>query len=268
MLDIRQLAARQLRDYDARTPGTVFAEQLSLGEVQAYAIQSEVCRLRELRGELIVGYKVGCTSPGIRQQLGIDHPVFGRLFDSERWPSGIYLPPRRFAGLAIEGELAVRLASDLRAVDVTGAEVSGAIESVFPVIELHNFVFRRGEPSVEELIANNAVHTGFVYGTVPSPTLEAGPSTLRIEIDDVVVAAVPGTELTPTVVDSLSWLAKELGRLGLGLKAGQTILCGSIANLIPISRGCRITVTTDWFGSVECTIGEHADSLAEIPRVD
>ncbi len=45
MLDIGHLAARQLRDYDALTPGTVFAEQLSLNEEQAYAIQSEVCRL-------------------------------------------------------------------------------------------------------------------------------------------------------------------------------------------------------------------------------
>ena len=97
MLDISHLAARQLRDYDARTPGTVFAEQLSLGEEQAYAIQSEVCRLREQRGELVVGYKIGCTSPGIQQQLGIDHPVFGRLFDSERWPSGMSLPSRRAA---------------------------------------------------------------------------------------------------------------------------------------------------------------------------
>lgn len=257
MHDIGDLAARQLSDYDARTPGTIFAEQLSLSEEQAYAIQSEVCRLREQRGELVVGYKIGCTSTGIQQRLGIDHPVFGRLFDSERWPSGMRLPSRRFAGLAIEGELAVRLACDLPAADMSEAELSGAIESVFAVVELHNLVFRRAEPSAEELIANNAIHAGFVYAMNPSPTLHSDPNTLRIDIDDVLVASVSG-KLTHTVIDSLRWLAKELRRLGRGLKARQTILCGSVADLIPISRGCRIAVTTDHFGSVECTIDENA----------
>ena len=68
--DISQLAARQLRDYDDRTPGTIFAEGLSFNEEQAYAVQSEVCRLREQRGETVAGYKIGCTSPIIQQQLG------------------------------------------------------------------------------------------------------------------------------------------------------------------------------------------------------
>jgi 2-keto-4-pentenoate hydratase len=66
MLDVAQLATRQLRDYDARTPGTMFAEPFSLDVPGAYAIQSEVSRLREERGERLAGYKVGCTSPTIR----------------------------------------------------------------------------------------------------------------------------------------------------------------------------------------------------------
>ena len=262
-LDMTDLSARQLRDWDARTPGTMFAEKLSLSQEQAYAIQSEVCRLREQRGETVVGYKIGCTSPGIQQQLGINHRVFGRLFDSQRWPSGISLPRKRFSGLAIEGELAVQLAFDLPAVNLSESSISQAIESVFPVIELHNLVFRRAEPTAEELIANNAIHAGFVYATNPSPTLDVDLGTLSIDINDDVVATVPGTELTATVIDSLSWLAKELQRLGSGLKAGQTILCGSVADLIPVSQDCQIAVTTDRFGSVKCTIDENSGFLAE-----
>lgn len=256
MLDIAQLAARQLADYDVRTPGTMFAEGLSLSEEQAYAIQFEVARLREQRGEKAVGYKVGCKSRLIQQQLGIDHPVFGRLFDTERWPSGVRLPSTRFARPAIEGELAVRLARDLTAVDPSEAELAAAIESVFPVIELHNFVFRRADPSADELIANNALHAGFVHTADGTQPFDCDSARLRIEIDDVVTAAVSGPELTHTVVDSLHWLAAELNRRGCRLQAGQTILCGSVAALIPISGGSRISVTTDRFGSVECTVAE------------
>ncbi|MBC9868243.1 MAG: hypothetical protein F7O42_10270 [Opitutae bacterium] len=194
-----------------------------------------------------MGYKVGCTSPTIRKNLRIDHPVYGRLFKSDCWPSGKRLPITQFCGLAIEGELAVRLARDLPIVE-TWEGIADAIEAVFPVIELHNLVFRRGEPSADELIANNAIHAGFI-------------SQLRISIDDLHVVNLAGTELADTVVHSLSWLAAELNRLGRNLRTGQTILCGSVADLIPISAGCQVSVTTDRFGSVECTISNGAPSF-------
>jgi 2-keto-4-pentenoate hydratase len=254
---LQQLARRQLADYDRGEPGTAFADGPRLSIADAYRVQSLVTKLREQRGESVIGYKVGCTSSAIRQRMGIDHPVFGRLFDSDRWPSGASLPITQFDGLAIEGELAVRVSRELSAQDASDADLSSAIAAVFPVIELHNFAFRRGEPSADELIANNAIHAGFICPMDVSPPFDSDPATLRIDIDDEPAAIVSGPELTRTIVDSLSWIAKELGTLGHGLQAGQTILCGSLADLIPVSSVCRISVSTDRFGSVEGTIRER-----------
>ena len=94
---IRQLAARQLADYDAREPGTLFAEGVTLDVAEAYAVQSAVAALRRGRGERIVGYKVGCTSPNIRAQLRIDHCVAARLYDSEQHSSGVRRGPAALA---------------------------------------------------------------------------------------------------------------------------------------------------------------------------
>jgi hypothetical protein len=47
-----------------------------------------------------------------------------------------------YANLAVEGELAVRLGD------------AAEIARVFPVIELHNYVFRSETPNLQELIAN------------------------------------------------------------------------------------------------------------------
>jgi 2-keto-4-pentenoate hydratase len=77
-----------LADYDARTPGQRTGEPLNLGIWEAYAVQSEIARLREQRGETIIGYKVGCTSRLIQAQLGVSEPIFGRLFAEECHPSG------------------------------------------------------------------------------------------------------------------------------------------------------------------------------------
>ncbi len=155
---VRALAARQLADYRAGTPGTFFAdpEQPPLGLDDAYRVQAEVAALRA-PAERVVGYKVGCTGPGTRAQFGLDGPIRGLLYDTELHPSGSELSSSAYAELAIEGELAVRLGDD------------GRIATVFPVIELHNYVFRGQPPTLAELVANNGIHAGVV---LPPPAAE------------------------------------------------------------------------------------------------
>ena len=48
--DLKQLARQMLADYDARTPGQIFAQPLDLTIFDAYALQAEIARLREQRG--------------------------------------------------------------------------------------------------------------------------------------------------------------------------------------------------------------------------
>lgn len=253
MLDVTKLADRQLRDYDAHNPGTIFAEPISLDLLDAYAIQTEVCRLREHRGERLIGYKVGCTSTVIREQLGIDHSVYGRLFAVDSWESPASLASAQFSNAAIEGELAVRLARDLP-VGASAEESLSMIDSIFTVIEMHNLVFRRQRPSVEELVTNNCVHAGFVYPAALPQAVWDDSSSLQIEIDGEPVATVSGAEMLRTIAESLRWLTRQLQPHGLGLLAGHTILCGSVAQVIPVSAGSQISAQAGSYGSVACTI--------------
>ena len=136
------------------------------------------------------------------------------------------------------------------------SETAAAIECVFPVIELHNLIFR-GEPSAGELIANNAIHAGFVFGD-STAAFYPRPASLQIEFEASELATVEGSELTQTILNSLSWLAAELPQYGESLAAGQTVLCGSVADLFPMANSGQLRVTTDRFGSVECTFAETA----------
>ncbi len=161
-VDLQELAQRMLADYDARTPGRLFAEPIDLTTVQAYALQAEIARLRKERGERVIGYKVGCTSPAVQQQLGIGEPIFARIFDTSCFPCGAKLSYRCYANLAVEGELAVRLGQAVSAPSVALDECRAAIRAVFPVIELHHYVLRSPQPALAELIANGGMHAGFV----------------------------------------------------------------------------------------------------------
>jgi 2-keto-4-pentenoate hydratase len=253
---ISRWASRQLADYDARQPGTMFAEGVVLDVGQGYELQAAVAQLRCDRGERIIGYKVGCTSSVIRAQLGIDHCVTGRLFDSEQHSSGGVLSRKGFANLAIEGELAVELSREPNEQDFFGRAIPACVARVFPVIELHHHVMWGEQPSAGELIANNAIHAGFVAGDGVGPndmyderSLES--PALSIFADGRLLDECAGPALIQTIHSSLKWLTDVLRDRGDRLSAGQIILTGSIPRLIPIAEDRRLRVDAPPFGSVE-----------------
>ncbi len=253
---IQRWASGQLSDYDAHQPGTMFARGVVLDVAQGYELQSAVAQLRLDRGERVIGYKVGCTSPKIRAQLGIDHSVTGRLYDTEQHASGAVLSRKEFANLAIEGELAVELAHEPDEQAFSGVEIPACIARVFPVIELHNHVMRGEQPSAGELIANNAIHAGFVAGggvSTDDNCAEGSPnsSALSIFANDRLLDECSGSALIETVISSLKWLAEVVRGRCDRLSAGQIILTGSIPSLIAITEDCGIRVDAPPFGSVE-----------------
>ncbi len=256
---LSQMAVRQLHDYDRKVPGTLFetAAQPVMTIDDAYTLQTAVTRLRENRGERVVGFKVGCTSPAIQQQFGIDQPVFGRLWNSECHVSGVHLPGSQFAQPAIEGEMAVRLAANITS-QSSDYELMAAIESVFPVIELHNYVFRSATPAVAELIANNAIHAGLVYPSKPlcRDLPQSSDVRLTIEVNGTLVDSFGGRELGDIVPRSIRWLSDMLRRHDSALTAGQIILTGSLMRLIPVAPESQIRVDAGRWGAVEAEIGD------------
>lgn len=255
-VQLRQWASRQLADYDSHQPGTLFSEDVVLDVTQAYELQLAVVQLRCKRGEQVIGYKVGCTSPTIRSQLRIDHCVSGRLYDSEEYTTGTELSRMRFASLAIEGELAVELSREPRENDFSTDRIPACVARVFPVIELHNHVFRGRQPSAGELIANNAIHAGFVAASGVSPNDIGGErplesAALSIFADDRLLEECAGSALVQTINSSLNWLTGVVRDRRDRLSAGQIVLTGSIPRLIPITEDCRIQVDAPPFGSVD-----------------
>ena len=218
----------------------------------AYVIQTELSQLREHRGDKQIGYKVGCNSETIQRDLGIHHPIFGRLYASECWKSDTTLPLSQFDGLAIEGELAVRLSRSIVELHDQMFDPDEVIQAIFPVIELHHFAFDE-PPTASDLIARNAIHAGFVCGKETQGNNHF-PEQISIKINEVEVARVSGSVISQTVTSSLRWLAKALQKQGLEVGSNQIILCGSVAPLFPLFQGGHVEVSTDTNIIVKCAI--------------
>jgi len=226
----------------------------------AYALQMAVACLREQRGEPVAGYKVGCVSQVMQKQLGLDRPVFGHVFGTEIHSSGVVLNPGDFDGLAIEGEIAVRIARDIPDAAWLRTHPDEAISSGFAVIELHNYVFRNTPHNAQELIGNNAIHAGVVLPSSEPPVSD--PATLldtsiRVSRNGVTLGAADATALPEGPFGSVVRLAVHLARFGRFLRRGAIVLTGSPLPLYPVAAGERIEVNCDRSGTVVCHISKR-----------
>jgi 2-keto-4-pentenoate hydratase len=246
-------AEQQLLDYQNRCPGSLFAKGLSLTVEEGYRLQRAVNKLRTDRGDRIVGYKVGCTSPKIRAQLGIKHCVTGRLYKSEQHVSGVCLKRGNYSNLAIEGELAVILRRNPEPTDFTQPGIPACVSCIMPVIELHNHVMHGTPASAGELIANNAIHAGFITGDATERTNDLEKPQLTILNDGNVVETCEGLQLVETIQSSLQWLQATLKETDEHLQEGQIILTGSILSLIPINQQCTIKIDASPLGETTAT---------------
>ena len=231
---IAKIARGLLADYDAHRPGQIFGDPaFTLTLAEAFELQRQVAGLRAARGEAVAGYKIGCISAAVQRQLGLDRPAFGHVFSTELHPSGAVLAAGAFDSLAIEGEFAVRIGGNLE------------IASVFPVIELHNNVFRGPVPTSQELIANNALHAGVVLPPIeipcpdPAQLTSASISVFRNGelLGSANADAIPGGPLA-----SLAKVAEHVASTGGALESGQIVLTGSPLPLYPVRPGNHIMV--------------------------
>jgi 2-keto-4-pentenoate hydratase len=256
-LDLAQvdvIAGRTLADYDAHHPNEIFAQRgtawLTLDE--AFAVQRAVAELRRKRGERSMGYKVGCVSRVVQQELGLREPVRGYLWQSESLTSGAEVsyspqpdPASRFVKLAIEGEIALLLKHDVPSGE--GTELSDYIDCWFPVIELHNAVFRGPVPTSQELIAGNAMHAGFVLPSSRANTCltTLAEATIEVEIDGQIVETKRTAELPGGPLGSLCWLVSSLASSGESVKARDLVLTGSPGRLLKISPPCHVAAVCE-----------------------
>jgi len=231
---IVEIARRQLADYDAHRPGRIFEDAaFTLTIAEAFEVQRQVAALRAARGEAVAGYKIGCISEAVQRQLGLDRPAFGHLFVTELYRSGAVLDAAAYDGLAVEGEFAVRMAGDL------------SIASVFPVIELHNNVFRGTVRTPQELIANNALHAGVVLPPLEIPwpdPAELVHETISVFRNGELLGAANGGAIPGGPFASLAKVAEHLACVGGALKPNQIVLTGSPLPLYPVRPGDHIVV--------------------------
>jgi 2-keto-4-pentenoate hydratase len=180
-------AKKILEDYDEKNPGTIFINKIKISNEDALLIQSDVAKLREKRGEKIIGYKIGCVSKNTQKKMGFIEPAWGNLWDSELHSNEVILNKINYSNPAMEAEFGVILSRDLKPELASYNYILDSIESICPLIEIHNLIFHGNEPYGAELLANNAIHAGIVLGSKTKFPINKTETDLKLIYDKKII---------------------------------------------------------------------------------
>jgi 2-keto-4-pentenoate hydratase len=203
---------------------------------QAYEVQTGFIAERVQEGAHVVGWKVGCTSAAIRRQFRLTQPISGKILAPDVFLSGAHIPASRFMDCAVEPELVFRLGTDIEA-GMEDDEILGCLDGVCAGIELHNYRFRNGMPTQQELVASNGIHAGLVLQHMLPllPLWEMRSEMVSILVNGQVRASGTCAEIMGGPLRSVRWLADHAHERGERLLSGQLVIPGSAVELVRVS---------------------------------
>ena len=249
--DLDFFANKILENYDSKNPSIIFKEEINITNEDALIIQSNVAKLRERRGEEIIGYKVGCVSKDTQKKMGFTQPACGYLWKSELYTSGIELNKEDYSNPAMEAEFGVILNRDIKPEISSFDYILESIEGIYPLIEIHNLVFHGKEPYGAELLANNAIHAGVVLGLETKLPTNKSETDLKLIYDNEIIDTWINKKWPVDMLSEVNWLVKEQAKSNNHLKKGDLILTGAYGFPVPINDKKIIEVTSSAFGEVK-----------------
>jgi 2-keto-4-pentenoate hydratase len=214
---------------------------------RAYRVQSIVTR---------VGRKIGLTSAAVQQQLGVDQPDFGTLFDDMAVADGATAQCTRLMQPRIEAEVAFILAHDLDRKGMTVEEITDAVAYAAPALEIVDSRIANWDISLADTVADNASSGLFVIGADRRDLRDFDPKsvsmTLRCNGD--VVSSGGGEACLGDPLIALRWLAEMSVAVGDPLCAGEVILSGALGPMVEVAAGSTYEAALSGLGAVRATL--------------
>ena len=227
----------------------------------AYVVQQQLAARRVQAGARVVGRKIGLTSPAVQQQLGVDQPDFGVLFDDmdvsgiSAVPAGTLLQPR------VEAEIAFVLGADLDGADSAGsadldlATARAAVDYAVAAIEIVDSRIAGWDIRITDTIADNGSSGLFVLGDKRLSLDEFEPIdvSMRMYADEAIVSEGNGAACLGDPLNALLWLARTALAVGDPLRARQVILSGALGPMHSVTGGTTIRAELSSLGTVGIT---------------
>jgi 2-keto-4-pentenoate hydratase len=222
-----------------------------LALTEAYALQDRLREALVSRGERVAGWKAGFTNRAGQEAYEVTEPVCAFLLASGVLSSGADVPASRFVKPSVEAEVAFVMNRDLAGPGVTVAQALLAVEGALPALELIDFRYS-GKAVGTDVVAEGVYAKAIVLGGALTPVtgMDLALEGLVYEQNGTVMATSTAYEVMGNPLASLAWIANHLGGRGLGLRAGDVVMTGSVSKILPAKAGDTVRATYTRLGSV------------------
>lgn len=224
----------------------------------AYRVQQVMVGRRLAEGRRIVGHKVGLTSPAVQQQLGVDQPDFGVLFDDMAYADSDTVPISRLMQPKIEAEVAFVLGADLDG-ELGPEQIRAAVDYAVAALEIVDSRIANWDISIVDTVADNASSGLYVLGLQPRTLDEIVPRdvAMTMSINDRIVSEGNGRACLGDPLEALAWVARTAQQMGAPLRAGEVILSGALGPMSPVVAGDRVVTDLGELGQVTVSFSKE-----------
>ena len=227
------------------------SETKRLSLTEAYAVQDRLREALVARGERVAGWKAGFTNKAGQEAWQVAEPVCAFLLASGVLSSGGEIAATRFVKPGVEAEVAFVLKHDLAGPGVTAPRALQAVEGAVPALELIDFR-HSGKAVGTDAVADGVYAKAIVLGGALTPVtgIDLALEGVVYEQSGSVVATSTAYEVMGNPLNSLAWIANHLGGRGLGLRAGDVVMTGSVSKILTVKAGDSVRATFTRLGSV------------------
>lgn len=251
--------ARLLLDAEssAEAQTSLVAEWDGLDLATAYEAQDIALRIRQERGEVVTGVKLGVTSKAKQLQVGVDSPSTAWLTDAMILPIGEPVPQAKMIHPRAEPEIAFVMGERLEGPGVSAATALAAVKHVLGAIEVIDSRFSGYKFTMTDVVADNASSGYYVTGPVSlaPEQLDLALEAVLLEVDGEVVDTATGAAVAGHPAEALAFAANTLAERGLAIEAGWVVITGGMTDAVPVTPGMRVAAHFTHLGSITLSGG-------------
>ena len=207
----------------------------------APGFEAQLQHFRQARanGKARLGWKVAFNDPAVQARFGLNAPPIGWIDADAFHPSGADVAIGSTQRVAVEAEVMLSMARDVRANESLDA-LRAAIASVSPAIELVDY--SRSGQEIADIVEHSFFHLATIYGE-PASTF---PPDAELLVTSVTKNGEPAADGLPgrypkDLAEIARLVATTLEEVGEQLLAGDRIICGSYIAPFPVVAGDSAT---------------------------
>ena len=227
---------------------------------EGYLIQEELKLLYlNLKENVSIGKKVGCTSIDGQKQLNINEPFYGNLFSRFYSVDPKEMSSKKFSKPFIEPEIALRVKEDI---DISRApflikDVDYLFDGFVCSLEIVDFRFNKtlNEIGALNLIATNGASEYWIRNSEIFAMNEINfeDHSISISYDKKIIGQGNTKNVMQNPLNSGLWLINKIALKGETLLKGQFISTGTCTKAHELITSTEISADFGKFGKIEFT---------------